>query len=256
VDLVFESSAAEGAILTMPNGARSEDVIGTRRLRGYIAENIESWYRYIIQDRDCDADNGDVLLVTGCDKTDSWGVATFVKSTEDVRLSFQPVRSNRSYRWEYSGSFDARTGPNARTIESLRVPYDGSGEEQGAIENQCVFVRTLTGTLRDDVWQKMRRSLYLEVGLDPDDMLEQSEANPNIRDVSSHNSSKAVEPTKLPGHIKGYQRDLTISSNVSANMVRILFQTTLELLTERNRRYVTHRSFLINIYGKPCAQIL
>ncbi|KAF9546375.1 hypothetical protein CPC08DRAFT_379004 [Agrocybe pediades] len=120
-DLVFESSAAEGAILTMPNGARSEDVIGTRRLRGYIAEHIESWYKFIVGVRDCDAENGDILLVTGCDKTDSWGVATFVKSSEAVKLRFQPVESSHSYKWEYSGSFDARTGPNARTIEGLRT---------------------------------------------------------------------------------------------------------------------------------------
>ncbi|KAF9555602.1 hypothetical protein CPC08DRAFT_593195, partial [Agrocybe pediades] len=71
-DLVFESSAAEGAILTMPNGARSEDLVGTLRLRGYVLEHIESWYKLIMGDFGCDVQNGDILVVTGCHKTDSW----------------------------------------------------------------------------------------------------------------------------------------------------------------------------------------
>jgi len=167
-ELVFQSSAVEGAILTLPNGAHSEDVKGTRRLRAYIARNIESWYRYIIQDCDCDVDNGDILLVIGCDKTDSWGVAAFVKSTEAVQLRFHPVDTNHTYRWEHSGSSDARAGPGEKNVEGLRLSgYEDNEQRQNPIENQCVFVRTLTATLRHDVWQNLRKSLYRDVGLDP-----------------------------------------------------------------------------------------
>ncbi|KAF9548371.1 hypothetical protein CPC08DRAFT_597003, partial [Agrocybe pediades] len=82
MDLVFESSAAEGAILTMPHGARSENVKYTYPLQGYVRRHIESWYKYIMCVLGSDVGNGGVLVVTGCDKTDSWGVATFVKSAE------------------------------------------------------------------------------------------------------------------------------------------------------------------------------
>ncbi|KAF9555589.1 hypothetical protein CPC08DRAFT_642657, partial [Agrocybe pediades] len=224
-DLVFESSAAEGAILTMPKGAHSEDVTGTRRLRGYIAEHIESWYKFVVGVRDCDAENGDILLVTGCDKTDSWGVASFVKSSEAVKLRFQPVESGHSYKWEYSGSFDARTGPNTRTIEGIR-PFVASEP----LLNQCVFVRTLTGTLRDDVWQSLRRSLYLEVGLDPDEELHGREDFMRNEDpgISRHggspdnsgNSMRGGEGRKRQLFSPDIEPPISVGSNVSTAMVR------------------------------------
>lgn len=152
----------------MPNGAFSQDVTSTIRLRGYIAKNIESWYRYIIKDCECDVDNGDIRLVTGCDKTDSWGMVAFAKSSDAVRLHFQPISSGKSYKWEYSGSFDARTGPNPTYIDTLR---ENNNQLEGPINNQCLFARTLNATLRDNIWKELKRGIYEEMGVNPDDVI-------------------------------------------------------------------------------------
>ncbi|KDR78144.1 hypothetical protein GALMADRAFT_17050, partial [Galerina marginata CBS 339.88] len=77
----FESSATEGAILTMPVGANSEDVASIAKFRKYMVANAEHWYRYILDVRGREPQNGDVLLVTGWDKTTAWGMATFSKTT-------------------------------------------------------------------------------------------------------------------------------------------------------------------------------
>ncbi|KAF9476418.1 hypothetical protein BDN70DRAFT_776591, partial [Pholiota conissans] len=69
------TAAAEGAILTIPEGAVSYDLENIPRIRGYAAENIESWYRYVNGPRGREAKNGEVRLVIGCDKTTSWGMA-------------------------------------------------------------------------------------------------------------------------------------------------------------------------------------
>ena len=66
-DIVFESSASEGAILTMPRGARSEHLGNSARFREYAAANVADWYRFINGPRGREAKNGDVRLVVGFD---------------------------------------------------------------------------------------------------------------------------------------------------------------------------------------------
>ncbi|KAF4611415.1 hypothetical protein D9613_004601 [Agrocybe pediades] len=227
-DLVFESSAAEGAILTMPRGARSEDVVGTYPLRGYVQEHIESWYKFIMSDWGCNVQNGDILLVTGCDKTDSWGVATFVKSSEAVRLTFQPIHSaGQSYKWEYSGSFDARTGPCANLIDA---DLGGGVVSHQPLLNQCVFVRTLTGTLRDDIWKTLKQSVCFRWGLDPDEeMLHEEESfmkgeghgtvcpTGNSRDDT--NAMRGGGSGQQRHHLPALDPSVSVISNVSTAMM-------------------------------------
>jgi len=82
--------------------------------------------------------NGDLCLVIGCDKTTSWGIATFSDSLKTTsRLQYNPVTSDddpgRHYIWEHSG-----------TADSLRVGPDGGQLSP----NQCLFVRYLNFKLR------------------------------------------------------------------------------------------------------------
>lgn len=151
----FQSSASEGAILAMPQGAYSEDLANVSRFRQYLSANAESWYKYVNNVRGREARNGDVRLVVGCDKTSSWGMATFKDSTaRNFHLKFKPTDENgsgRTYEWEYSGTIEARVGPDPKDMEQLRTT-NNSGHS-GVYHNLCLFVRTLNATLRDDVWQ-------------------------------------------------------------------------------------------------------
>ena len=159
-DIFFESSASEGAILTMPRGARSEDLGEIATFREYTAANVANWYRYVNGPRGREAKNGELRLVVGFDKTTSWGIATFANQTQQNnccrRLKFGPSEgdsASTSYTWsqlEYSGVADVKAGPDSDEVDELRIDTDPSHVQ---FENQCIFVRTLNATLADDVWE-------------------------------------------------------------------------------------------------------
>ena len=153
-DIVFESSASEGAILTMPRGARSEDLENYSAFREYAAANVANWYRFVNGPCGREAKNGDIRLVVGFDKTTSWGIATFANQTQQngCRLKFGPSEgdSARTYTWsEYSGVADVKAGPDSDKIDELRIYGDRTDVQ---FENQCLFVRTLNPTLADNIW--------------------------------------------------------------------------------------------------------
>ena len=153
--ITFESSASEGAVLVMPQGAYAEDLANVSRFRQYLSANAESWYRYVNNVRGREARNGDVRLVVGCDKTSSWGMAAFKDSTaRDFHLKFKPADqggSTRTCEWEYSGMIEARVAPDPEDTVKLRATNDSGHPD--VYQNLCLFARTLNATLRDDVWQ-------------------------------------------------------------------------------------------------------
>jgi len=214
-DLLFESTAEEGAILTLPHGAYSQDVINTLRLRSYIARHVESWYKYVIGVRGCEVKNGDIRLVIGCDKTDLWGMAAFVKSSETVRLKYQPIRQGETYKWEYSGAFDTRTGPDPQNIDRLRV---NAGQ---TIYNQCVFARTLNANLREDIWKGIVGDIYAEIGLDPEEAFKED----------SHYSAAVLHSgSTTTSSSRGSETSSRQTPNVSMRMVCIHLYARILLL--------------------------
>ena len=66
--LVFETSASEGAILTMPEGAVAYHLKNIPAFREYVAANVGKWYKFVNSVRGCKAKNGDVRLVSHQDK--------------------------------------------------------------------------------------------------------------------------------------------------------------------------------------------
>ncbi|PPQ75890.1 hypothetical protein CVT26_000155 [Gymnopilus dilepis] len=161
--LTFESSAAEGAILTMPVGSRSEDAIPRLKLQKYAAKHAAEWYRYIIDERGYEVGNGDVRLVTGHDKTSAWGMATFSGSSNQLYLSFQSEVTDRSdpvYNWEYSGMAEVRNGPDPNDVAELRK--GDPSLEHAVFNNQCLFLRTINVKLRDDIWNGLSSALLVD----------------------------------------------------------------------------------------------
>ena len=64
----------------MPEGAYSEDLDNFSRLGKYIATHAVDWYKFVNGPRGHEAQNGDLRVVVGYDKTTSWGMATFSNS--------------------------------------------------------------------------------------------------------------------------------------------------------------------------------
>ena len=163
--LSFRSSAAEGAILTIPEGAVSRDLQNLARFRSYLEANIEHWYRYANGPLGCEVRNGDLRLVVGYDKAPSWGMATFnngsgVSHLSQCQLHFKALPEADSetpactYTWEYSGLAEARTGPHADDSTRLSC-NDTDPPTNGKYLNQSLFIRTLNATLSDGFWTKL-----------------------------------------------------------------------------------------------------
>ncbi|KAF8181550.1 hypothetical protein BJ912DRAFT_928995 [Pholiota molesta] len=164
--LSFATSAAEGALLTLPDGAIARDLENIRQFRKYAKANIESWYRYVNGPRGREAKNGEVRLVTGCDKASSWGMAAIASITENKVHHFKyrsiedvaPIAPIPLYKWEHTGFAEARVGPDLQEIEDLRRD-DSNAAMGGKYKNQCLFVRTLNITLSDDAFAKISQDI-------------------------------------------------------------------------------------------------
>ena len=144
----------------MPEGAYSEDLSNFSRVRQYIVSHAEDWYKFVNGPRGREAQNGDLHVVVGCDKTTSWGMATFADSSlsqeTSFRLKFSALGEQQSqrnagnkYMWEHSGVAEVRVGPGRGENEEL-------GEtDSNRLRNQCLFLRTLNVTLSEKVWEEI-----------------------------------------------------------------------------------------------------
>ena len=190
-----------------PRAARSEDLRNRKRFREYAEANVAEWYKFVNGPRGREAENGDVRLVYGFDKTTSWGMATFVNHTQvtqqnGCRLKFGPLEGDSStYTWlEISGVIDARAGPDANENDELRI---GSDSPDFQFDNQCLFVRTLNITLTDDVWVDVHSSLG-SVHVDPRHDGDHSASNPP--QSSSPSTGGGSNLSSSPGAQYGTQR--------------------------------------------------
>ena len=159
--MTFETTDSEGAILTIPKGSVSSDLLNVTLFREYLEANVESWYCYANGPRGRATKNGDLRLVIGWDKAKAWGMATFSRSSKaakSFRLDFKPLEeAARSHKWEYSGIADGRTGPSAREVAELRRENES---EDDILTNQCLFIRTMNHSLSDDVWAKLKATKF------------------------------------------------------------------------------------------------
>ena len=199
----------------MPQGARSEDLGNLAAFREYETANVANWYRYVNGRRGREAKNGEVRLVTGFDKTTSWGIATFANQTQvthqnSCRLKFGPSEgdSTSTYMWsEKTGVADwnVREGPGSNERDHLRIASDPPDVQ---FENQCLFVRTLNATLADDVWADIHYGSD-SVPVDP-----RTSRYPRVKDYSysnrphSNNSGNTSNLSPSQGAQSGTQRRL------------------------------------------------
>ena len=179
-ELVFETSASEGAVLTMPKGATALDFENVPVFREYVAANVAKWYKFVNGVRGREAKNGEVRVVIGCDKTTSWGMAAISNVTQQKtsQLKFKILEepgaksSSTTYTWEYSGMAEVRVGPDAKETNALRNgdadPFDTNPPSEEEFSNQCLFVRTLNATLSDKAWNELHDSLGSPSVLDSD----------------------------------------------------------------------------------------
>jgi hypothetical protein len=101
------------------------------------------WYEFVNGALGREAPNGSLHLVTGCDKSTTWGVASVSSASETNSLflkfsAVQLVEANATYAylWETNCSATVRTGPE---------PCRGSE----LLQNQCPFLRGFKLTVNE-----------------------------------------------------------------------------------------------------------
>ena len=88
-------------------------------------------------------------MVTGCVKSNLWGIAVFNEHSGHLEFMSKNPKGRTPqelYCWE-GITANADVGPHAL---DLAVADDKE-------ENQCVFLRGYTITLKSDVWMKLKR---------------------------------------------------------------------------------------------------
>jgi hypothetical protein len=68
---------SHGALLSLPHGACSEDVIRTKLFEDYIRDNVDNWLRWSKKEGLPVENTEDLILVTGCTLATSWAAAAF-----------------------------------------------------------------------------------------------------------------------------------------------------------------------------------
>ena len=140
----------------MPNGAYHEDLLNLQKFQRVVSQNAENWYKFAIGSCGRAIRNGELRLVTGCDKTNLWGIATYADvPPRFITLAAHTVHSPVEYTWDYEGRVEAKAGP--RLDEFLGNA--GNQEYPRDTRNQCTFLRCFTVSLADDVWKSMVSTL-------------------------------------------------------------------------------------------------
>lgn len=156
--LSFESTGNEGAVLTMPDGASHEDIRHLSKFREYAALHANSWYKYANGTMGREIENGELHLVTGCDKTSAWGIATFsghgVSQDSPHLITFNTEQGpdGLTCSWDHSGQVDVKACP-----ASPLSPQD-------RLRNQCTFLRSHTVSLSEEEWAKLMSAISTPSG--------------------------------------------------------------------------------------------
>ena len=147
------SSAREGGILVLPDGASREDFVHTSSLLEYIERNAVDWYSHVphISRGSLDSvSNGSLYLITGCDKTHS-AICVAVPS----RHRWSGIKMNIQYKQD-----NPRQWSDSNFI---RICTYGPDLHPGA--QYAVFIRGIRISLNHRTWT--RNPLYSQPPLRP-----------------------------------------------------------------------------------------
>ncbi|KAJ7301654.1 hypothetical protein DFH08DRAFT_906608, partial [Mycena albidolilacea] len=144
-EFVFNCDGPNGAVLALPHGSHLEKLENLESMRRYAAQYVESWYKYVNETRGRGLANGSLYLVTGWEKANSWGMASYhnVALQNDFQLLFRPTAdaANRHrYRWQ---------GPHCRRKHADPPPVDETPL------NQTIFIHAFAISVCENIWGKL-----------------------------------------------------------------------------------------------------
>jgi hypothetical protein len=142
-EFTFNCWGPSGAVLALPHGSHLEKLENVESMRRYAAKHAESWYKYVNETRGRGLVNGNLLLVTGWEKAESWGMAFYQDVISGFQLAFGPTAdaANRyRYRWH---------GTHCRRKHADSHPVDGTPL------NQTTFIHAFAISVCEGIWGKL-----------------------------------------------------------------------------------------------------
>jgi len=196
----------------MPDATSQSNLKNLDRFYQHIGVHAESWYQYANgPEMGRRLNNGDLCLVIGCDKTTSWGIATFSNSLSASQLQFMRVAGSSgdlgpSYTWEHSGTTDCpRVGPSRR----------------GPFPNQCLFIRYLAFKLSERAWPGLR---------DPTGVQIRMKSHGSTTSESKQSNTPSLSPSQTFSSALSHVLRLFFSSNPNCKETTALPEPTQESL--------------------------
>lgn len=172
----FTCSSSEGAILLLPDGACRIDLRKQKDVfRTHAIENALRWYQFANEEQGRDIPNGSLILVTGCDMAQSWGIASFSGApTDGVELKFTASHVVEdmdifTYSWQTNCSADVRTGPNRTNARPIQTFSRQSTEDAQTIlgqETRDVIPQSSPGAFANPHLVDSRSSTFNGAGRD------------------------------------------------------------------------------------------
>jgi hypothetical protein len=169
----FTSTSSEAAILALPEGAARQNLRNLTKFRRHAIQNTLRWYQFVNGTLGREAPNGSLYLVTGCDKSTTWGIASVSGAFGSSSLSLKATaaqiaeaRVSYSYSWETRCPATVRVGPEP-------------GGNLDRLQNQCVFLRGFKMAVREGPMAALMGATKLSsiVGSKPGDILSGSNGN-------------------------------------------------------------------------------
>ncbi|KAJ6478122.1 hypothetical protein C8R47DRAFT_944930, partial [Mycena vitilis] len=74
-EIEVSTDSKRAAVLLLPDGASSWDLLALQRFKDYAAKNTRNWYKFVNGRLGWMVANGDLYLVTGVTKSSSWHIA-------------------------------------------------------------------------------------------------------------------------------------------------------------------------------------
>ncbi|KAJ7842720.1 hypothetical protein B0H14DRAFT_2511791, partial [Mycena olivaceomarginata] len=149
-----------GALLALQCGSCLRQLKNVVPLRRYAEKHAESWYKYVNGPRGRDLPNGSLYLrlITGCEKSQAGGMATFnnVAPGEQFPLSFEPSSTSDNLRERYQ----FRRGTPAHTEIFVA---DGSEEGDGVLCNQTTFLHGFSISLGSRIWGRLWKTVKVNL---------------------------------------------------------------------------------------------
>ena len=170
----YTCSKEEGAVLAIKPYAIREDLRPSKIIKDYVLRNYEHWYDHAEGNLGLDLDRtkGQIIFVTGCDKTAEWDAFAWISDSGQVSLTLRggaPAAASGALsigrKWEMSSSIQHRSFPVAMDLSYLQggLSSTSAGTPVGAQDapsannrfNQCVFVRGYKVQKKLRIWPQV-----------------------------------------------------------------------------------------------------